>query len=120
MKSMFLSLFMMLLVLHLSAQVQPYTLTISSARVLHTNLVSLTFAVSTNYIWPYGLPPDTEWQIQTAPCGVRRPNVIKRYIRDTSLCIPHESCSILDSVAKSIDPCSAVTPLATRWTEPPP
>jgi|ERR1035441_2682712 hypothetical protein len=68
MKSMFLSLFMMLLVLHLSAQVQPYTLTISSARVLHTNLVSLTFAVSTNYIWPYGLPPDTEWQIQTAPC----------------------------------------------------
>src|ERR1019366_9135973 len=52
--------------------------------------------------------------------GVWRPGMRSIYIRVTSSCLPHESCSILDSVAKSIDSCSAVTPLATRWTEPPP
>ena len=37
-----------------------------------------------------------------------------------SSCIPYTSGSILTAVFRTIYPCSVVTSLETRWTEPPP
>jgi hypothetical protein len=61
MKIFILALIIMTPVLRLSAQIQPYTLTISSSRVLQTNFVDLTFTLNTNYTGN-----STGWQIQMA------------------------------------------------------
>jgi hypothetical protein len=37
-----------------------------------------------------------------------------------SSCVPYRWGFILSAVEVTIHPCSAVTPSATRWTEPPP
>jgi hypothetical protein len=40
--------------------------------------------------------------------------------RSASSCVLYNSGFILSAVATAIQPCSAVTSFATRWTEPPP
>jgi hypothetical protein len=58
MKIFVFALVVMVLELRLSAQVQPYTLTIASSRILQTNFVTLTFTLNTNY--------SASWELQMA------------------------------------------------------